>query len=122
MGVRGIRGAITVSANTEQEILTATKELIHEIVTRNTLAAEDIVSVLFTTTQDLDAVFPAKAARDLPEWTHVPLMCASEIPVEGSLTLCVRMLLHVNTDKSQKEIEHVFLRDAVKLRPDLSNQ
>ncbi|WP_139489165.1 chorismate mutase [Brevibacillus dissolubilis] len=122
MGVRGIRGAVTVTANTEQEIVTATKELIQEIVSRNDLVPEDIVSVLFTTTQDLNAVFPPKAAREWPEWAYVPLMCAQEIPVEGSLPMCIRLLLHVNTDKSQKEIEHVFLRDAVKLRPDLANK
>jgi len=122
MGVRGIRGAITVQTNTEEEILPATRELIREMLEKNEVDTEDIASVLITTTDDLDAVFPAKATRALAGWEYVPLMCAREIPVQGSLPLCVRVLMHVNTHKSAKEIKHVFLRDAVKLRPDLAGQ
>lgn len=122
MGVRGVRGAITVEKNTKEEILSATKMLIEEIVARNGIKPDDVASVILTTTEDVDAVFPAAAARMLEGWEYVPLMCAREIPVPGSLPLCVRVMMHVNTDKSAKEIQHVFLRDAVKLRPDLANR
>ncbi|MGC5324568.1 chorismate mutase [Brevibacillus sp. SYSU BS000544] len=120
MGVRGIRGAITVENNTVDEIVSATEYVLREMVERNDVAAEDIASVLITTTEDLDAAFPARAARNLVNWDYVPLMCAREIPVVGSLPRCIRVMMHVNTDKSQKDIQHVFLRDAVKLRPDLA--
>ena len=119
MGVRGIRGAITVETNNADEIVAATEELLKEIIAKNHLEAEDVASILITTTEDLDAVFPAKAVRNLSGWEYVPLMCAREIPVPGSLPLCIRVMLHVNTTKSQREITHVFLREAVKLRPDL---
>ncbi|MCK9906831.1 chorismate mutase, partial [Frankia sp. Cpl3] len=100
-----------------EEILSATKMLIEEIIARNEIFPDDVASVILTTTQDVDAVFPAAAARMLEGWEYVPLMCAREIAVPGSLPLCVRVMLHVNTDKTAKEIHHVFLRDAVKLRP-----
>ncbi|MGE5703471.1 MAG: chorismate mutase [Clostridia bacterium] len=122
MAVRGIRGAITVDSNTVDEIVDATKQLIEEIVAKNELKPEDIASVIFTTTEDLNAVFPARGARDFAGWEYVPLMCAQEIPVPGSLPKCIRLMMHVNTEKSGKEIHHVFLRDAVKLRPDLTNR
>lgn len=116
--MRAIRGAITVEKNTEEEILSATKVLLEEIFKQNEEACEDMVSMIFTLTPDLDAVFPAKAARFMGI-TNVPLMCMSEIPVEGALPMCVRALIYVNTDKGLDEINHVYLKDAVKLRPDL---
>lgn len=119
MRVRGIRGAITVETNHAEEIIPATETLLKEIISQNNLEAEDVASILITTTEDLDAVFPAKAVRSFMGWEYVPLMCAREIPVPGSLPLCIRVMLHVNTTKSQREIHHVFLREAVKLRPDL---
>lgn len=124
MGVRGIRGAITVAADTREEILSATKWLLEEMVGRNDVNPEDIGSVIITTTEDLSSTFPAQAARMLEgeAWQYVPLMCAREIPVPGGLPLCVRVMMNVNTDKSAKDIQHVFLRDAVKLRPDLANR
>lgn len=124
MGVRGVRGAITVSADTKEEVLASTKWMVEEIISRNNLRPEDIGSMIFTTTDDICSVFPAQAVRmlDGEGWEYVPLMCAREIPVPGSLPLCVRVMMHVNTDKSAHEIQHVFLRDAVKLRPDLANQ
>ncbi|WNC17263.1 chorismate mutase [Brevibacillus brevis] len=124
MGVRGIRGAITVEADTREEIVSSTKLLLEEMVTRNQVQPEDIGSVIITTTEDLSATFPAQAARMLEGdgWQYVPLMCAREIPVPGGLPLCVRVMMHVNTEKTAKEIQHVFLRDAVKLRPDLTNR
>jgi len=124
MGVRAIRGAITVEKDTREEVISATKLMLEEIIARNELAAEDIASMLFTTTEDVSSVFPAQAARLLEgeDWAYVPLMCMREIPVPGSLPMCVRVIMHVNTDKSAKEIQHVFLRDAIKLRPDLTNR
>lgn len=113
---RGIRGAITVEHNTEEEITTATKELLGHLVRENDLQLEDIASALFTLTDDLNACFPAQAAREIG-WTDVPLMCTREIPVPGSLGMCIRVLLHVNTTRSNTEVRHVYLRDAIQLRP-----
>ncbi|WP_126427292.1 chorismate mutase [Brevibacillus marinus] len=122
MRVRGIRGATTVEKNEASQIIAATKELLAEMIRLNQVAAEDVASVLITTTEDLNAAFPAQAARSFEGWTYVPLMCAREIPVPGSLPRCIRVMMHVNTERGQREIEHVFLRDAVQLRPDLVNR
>lgn len=116
--VRGVRGAITVDENTKEEIVQKTEELLRAIVTVNKIQTNDIASAIFTVTDDLNAEFPAVAARKLG-WIHIPLLCSREIPVPGSLGKCVRVLLHVNTDKSPEEIVHVYLRDARKLRPDI---
>jgi len=119
MPVRGIRGAITVEENTPQAVLLATHDLLNTIKTTNaTLHSEDIASILFTVTADLNCAYPAQAAREIG-WDLVPLMCALEIPVPGSLPKCVRILIHWNTTLEQNKINHVYLRDAVKLRPDL---
>jgi chorismate mutase len=119
MAVRGIRGAITVEDNTQTEILSATRELLEEIIARNGLEEfSEIVSAIFTTTPDLTASFPAEAARELG-MHQVPLLCASEIAVPGSLPRVIRILLHVNTDRSQAEMVHVYLREAQRLRRDL---
>jgi chorismate mutase len=120
MSVRGIRGAITVEDNKEQPILQATVELLNGIVTANNIAPEDICSVFVTVTGDLDDTFPARAIRQMGGWELVPLMCALEVPVKGSLEKCIRLMLHVNTDKTQQEIEHVYLGRAQALRPDLT--
>lgn len=118
--MRGIRGATTVNADEKDEILAATRELLEAILASNSdLKAGDIVSVIFTVTEDLVSAFPAQAARDLG-WNLVPMMCAREIPVPGSLSRAIRVLIHWNTDLAQSEIRHVYLREAVKLRPDLS--
>ncbi|WP_422660805.1 chorismate mutase [Paenibacillus sp. EC2-1] len=117
---RGIRGATTVTQNDEQEILRETVLLLDEIVKRNDVQPEDICSVWITMTHDLDATFPARAIRALEGWDLVPLMCSVEIPVQGSLPLCIRLMVQVNTEKSQKEIKHVYLNEAQRLRPDLS--
>ena len=120
MSVRGIRGAITVEDNKEQPILQATVELLNGIVTANNIAPEDICSVFVTVTGDLDDTFPARAIRQMGGWELVPLMCALEVPVKGSLEKCIRLMVHVNTDKTQQEIEHVYLGRAQALRPDLT--
>lgn len=121
MLVRAIRGATTSEHNNSEEILSATKELLNEIVKANQLDEDNIVSVLFTTTQDLDAVFPAAAARQLG-WKHVPVTCASEINVAGSLAKCIRIMMHVYTDKTPREISHIYLKGAKVLRPDLAEE
>jgi chorismate mutase len=116
MYCRGIRGATTVDHNGQAEILAATAELLLLMMSKNGLLVEDIASVIFTVTEDLDAVFPAQAARHIG-WNEVALMCMREIPVPDSLGKCIRVLLHVNTTRSASEIQHVYLREAVSLRP-----
>lgn len=121
MAIRGIRGATAVDADQPELILEATRELLQDILARNDISSfEEIVSAIFTTTTDLTSTFPAEAARSLG-MNHVPLLCASEIPVPDSLPRCIRVLLHVNTEKSQLDIVHVYLRDAKKLRPDVES-
>ncbi|MBT3389666.1 MAG: chorismate mutase [Chloroflexi bacterium] len=120
MPVRGIRGAITVDEDHPEAILAATQELLEKIgVSNPALRVSDLASVWFTLTADLRSVFPAKAARQLG-WTDVPLMCAQEILVPGSLPRCVRVLIHWNTGLPQNEIRHIYLREAAQLRPDIS--
>jgi chorismate mutase len=116
--VRGIRGATTVDHNDATEIREATQELLQMILSENALCTEDLVSAIFTVTQDLNADFPASSARALG-WELVPLLCATEIPVPSGLSRCIRVLIHVNTTRSQTEIRHVFLRNAIALRKDL---
>ena len=116
---RGVRGATTVTENTRDAILLATRQMLALMIRRNGIEATDIASALFTVTRDLDAEFPALAARQLG-WIEVPLLCGYEISVSGSLEKCIRVLLHWNTDKPQSAIQHIYLHDAVKLRPDLS--
>ncbi len=119
MYTRGIRGATTVNNDHPPEILSATKELLQAILRNNpTLVAEDMASAIFTVTEDIVSVFPAKAAREIG-WNQVPLMCMREIPVPGSLPLCIRVLVHWNTDLSQADIQHIYLKGASVLRPDL---
>jgi chorismate mutase len=119
MYVRGIRGATTVESNEEKEILSATLELLNEIVAQNGFVPEDIASVFITVTHDLTSTFPARAIRQMTGWELVPLMCSMEIPVENSLPLCIRLMVQVNTDKRQDEVRHVYLKRAMSLRPDI---
>ena len=118
MGCRGIRGATTVEIDAADAIVAATRELLVRMVEANGVAVADIASAIFTVTLDLTAAFPARAARELG-WRHVPLLDAQEVPVPGSLPRCVRVLILWNTELSQEEILHVYLRDAGSLRPDL---
>ncbi len=118
MAVRGIRGATTTPANTKSDIVARTKEMLETLVTLNDIRTEDIASAIFSVTDDLNAEFPAVAARQMG-WLYTPLFCTMEIPVQGSLKSCIRVLLHVNTDMSQEEMKHVYLHEAEKLRPDL---
>ncbi len=119
MSVRGIRGATTVESNQAGEILAATRELLEAILAANpSLQVSEIAAAWFTLTQDLDAAYPAQAARELG-WILVPTLCSCEVNVPGSLSRCIRVLLQWNTDLSPQEIHHVYLREAVSLRPDL---
>ena len=118
--VRGIRGATTASENTIEAITDAVSELLDELETRNQLEPEEIISVVFTTTRDLDAIFPAAIARKRTNWENVPLLDVQQMYVEGSLERCIRVLIHVNTLKPQLEIFHAYLGQAKQLRPDWS--
>ncbi|HEX3721599.1 MAG TPA: chorismate mutase [Nitrolancea sp.] len=117
MRCRGIRGATTVEYNDADEILEATRELLAAITDANDLDTENVASAIFTTSPDLNAAFPAVAARGFG-WDQMALMCMHEIDVPGSLRRVIRVLIHYNTDKSATEIHHVYLRRAVELRPD----
>lgn len=118
MPCRGVRGATTVAKNCREEILTATRQLLALMIRQNGVDAGDVASAFFTTTPDIDAEFPALAARQMG-WLDVPLLCGHEMTVPGGLPLCIRILIHWNTDKPQAAIQHVYLRDAERLRPDL---
>jgi chorismate mutase len=120
MPCRGVRGATTVERNSREEILTATRQLLALMIRRNGIETEHVASAIFSVTRDLDAEFPALAARQLG-WWDVPLLCTYEIAVPGSLEHCIRILVHWNTDKSQEEINHIYIKGAVVLRPDLSD-
>ncbi len=119
MLVRGFRGATTVDANTREAILEATAELLDELVRANDIQRDHVASIIFTTTPDLNAEFPAVAARDAG-WTDIALMCGHEMNVPGSLPRCVRILMHVNTELAADQVKHVYLREARALRPDLA--
>jgi len=116
MATRGIRGATTVERNDREQILAATRELLEVLVRLNGLRPDDVAYVWFTVTGDLDAEFPAFAARDIG-WTEVPLMCGREIPVPGAIAGCIRVLIDWNTAKTQREVRHAFLHRAKELRP-----
>ena len=122
MAVRGVRGATVAGQDEEGAILAATRELLEALLQANpAMQVEELASAFFTVTGDLTAAHPAKAARQMG-WTQVPLMCALEIPVPGSLPRCIRVLLHWNTSLAQSEIRHVYLGAAASLRPDLVNE
>lgn len=115
-----IRGATTAQANTEQAILTAARDLLDEIVRSNALIPDEVISVIFTMTHDLDAAFPTRAARELG-WTQVALLDAQQPPVRGDLERCIRVMLHIRRERAPDSVHHVYLGAARTLRPDLSN-
>lgn len=114
---RGVRGATTVERNTREDILAATLDLLQRMIDANGIEPEDVASAIFTTTPDLNAEFPALAARMLG-WHDVALLCGHEMAVPGALEKCIRILIHWNTTKSAREIQHVYIRGAANLRPD----
>jgi chorismate mutase len=119
VAVRAVRGAVQVDRNDRSEILAGTTELVSEVMTRNQLSTDDVISVIFTATTDLTAEFPALAARKLG-FGEVPLLCAAEIDVPGALPRVVRLMMHVDTDKARSDIQHVYLRGAAALRVDIA--
>ena len=116
---RGIRGAITIETDTPEQIERATVELYSKIKELNKIQSEDISHIVFTLTKDLKSAYPAKFLRQHFDVQYVPLMCMNELEIDGSLKKCLRMLVVVSTEKSQKDIQHVYLGGAQKLRPDL---
>lgn len=118
--VLAIRGATTVSENTIEAITEAVVELLDEFEKRNHLKPEQIISLTFSVTRDLDAIFPAAIARQRPNWDQVPLLDVQHMHVKGSLESCIRFLVHVNLPENHTEIHHIYLRGAMKLRPDLT--
>jgi chorismate mutase len=119
MTVRAVRGAIQVDRDDPAEILAATRELLGEVVGRNGLTPDDLISIVFTLTPDLTSCFPAVAARDLG-LDDVPLLCATEVGVPGALPRVVRLLAHVESDRPRSAVRHIYLRGATRLRPDLA--
>lgn len=120
MPCRGVRGATTAEKNSSEEILKATRELLALMIRQNGIEPGDVCSAIFSTTADLDAEFPALAARQLG-WIDAALMCVHEVDVPGSLRRCIRVLLHWNTEKPVDEMVHVYIKEAAHLRPDRSN-
>ena len=121
MTCRGIRGAITIKENNEQQIIDGTVRLLNDIISKNNISENDIVSIFFSVTEDLNATFPARAARQM-NLNHTPLLCFHEIRVPGGLEKCIRILMHVNSDKPIQDIEHIYLEKAASLRPDITKQ
>lgn len=118
--LRGIRGAITVEKNEKIIVNEAVEELLEKIINENEIKTEDIGAAIFSATADIDVTFPAAAARKLAGWDMVPLFDAQQMAVDNSIERCIRVLLLVDTDKKQNEIQHIYLRRAQNLRPDIS--
>ncbi len=120
---RGIRGAITVDSNTEESLKSAVIELINEIKQQNNFKTEDISHVIFTMTKDLDCVYPAKLAREnFTDWKYVPMVCFPELNIQNSLSMCLRVLITINTELMQDKINHIYLKGAKNLRKDLEEK
>jgi len=119
--IRGFRGATTVLNNDELEILSETKKLVLQMIESNQIEPDSISHVLFSMTNDLNACFPAKVSRQIDGWKYVPVMCMKEIDVPNSLPKCIRVMLVANTELEQEEVQHIFLNNAVQLRPDLKS-
>ena len=117
--IRGVRGATTVQVDTDIEIMTAVERLLREMIELNSIEAENVASIFISMTEDLRSAFPAKALRKIDGWTYVPVVCMQEIPIVNSLPLCIRVMLHLNTNKKQTQIQHVYQEGAIALRPDL---
>ncbi|MBL8092521.1 MAG: chorismate mutase [Anaerolineales bacterium] len=119
MAIRGVRGATVAAADTAEAIRDATRELLARLIELNGLEPEDVASIFFTCTPDITAEYPAMTARQMG-WVETPLICGQEMRVPGSLPMCIRVLLHWNTDLPQKLVRHAYLREATALRPDIA--
>ena len=120
MKVLAIRGATTVNSNNKEEILKETSILIETIISKNNLSTEDIISMCFTMTNDLDAVYPSEAVRDFLNITDVPMLNYEEKYIEGSLRNCIRVMVYIDSNKTKKDIKHIYLKKAKELRKDLA--
>jgi chorismate mutase len=118
MRVRALRGAVTVQNDSKEEIISVTTELLEEMLDRNDVATDDVICIIFTSTKDLTSEFPAAAVRKLG-LSHIPVMCARELDVEGALPRTIRVMMLINTDKAREQLRHVYLREARQLRTDL---
>lgn len=116
--MRGIRGATTASSNSSDDILSATKDLLNKIIEKNSIDLDEVCSIFFSVTEDLNADFPAKAAREIG-LTSTPLMCMKEVPVPGDIKRGIRVLFHVNSERKQVDMKNVYLKEAKRLRPDI---
>lgn len=121
MAIRSVRGAITIDADGPDEVRDAVHELLTSIVEANGIAVDDVVSMLFSCTPDISSIYPGAPARDMG-FVHCGIMCLQEMDVWGGLPSCIRVMLLIETDKAQKDIVHIYLRDAKQLRPDLSGE
>ncbi len=119
--VRAIRGATTINENTAEEIFSVTIELLKEMTRQNDIRKDDIISIIFSVTSDIDAAFPATAARQIG-WTKTAMLCTYEMDVPGSLRKCIRVMMHIETEKDNNELKYVYLREAKRLRPDIAEQ
>ncbi|PFA70038.1 chorismate mutase [Bacillus sp. AFS015802] len=117
--IRGIRGATTADGDNEKDILLSTESLLKEMILHNDLKAENVASVFISATRDITSVFPAKALRRFKEWKYVPVMCMQELEVPHGLPLCIRVMIHYNTSTPQSDIQHIYMKNAISLRPDL---
>lgn len=121
MKVLAIRGATTVDANNKEQILKESAILVEEIIEKNKLDLDDIISICFTMTRDLDKVYPAVAVREILNITDIPLLNFEEKYIVGSLPMCIRVLMHINSDKSKRDIKHIYLNKAKDLRSDITD-
>lgn len=119
--IRGIRGAITVEEDKESVIISATENVIREMIEENKIEPSNVASVFISVTNDIKSVFPARALRSIEGWKYVPVMCMKEIEVTSSLPMCIRVMMHVNTEMDQEKIQHVYMEGAAVLRPDLNS-
>lgn len=119
---RGFRGATTVEQNEVKDILIETKKLVLEMIQTNHISAVEVSHIFFSLSPDLNAAFPAKVVREIPGWTHVPVMCMQEVDVPQALEKCIRVMLVANTTLEQDQVQHIFLNKAIQLRPDLTTK
>ncbi|BCB04529.1 chorismate mutase [Bacillus sp. KH172YL63] len=117
--IRGIRGATTADRDDEKDILLSTENLLKEMIIHNDIKPENVASVFISATEDITSVFPAKALRRFEEWKYVPVMCMQELDIPQGLSLCIRVMIHYQTSTPQKDIQHIYMKKAVSLRPDL---
>ena len=117
--IRGVRGATTIQNDSAELVWQETEKLVVEMAKANNLTPEEIISVTISTTPDIVSAFPAKAVRTMDGWQYVPTMCMHEMNVPGALPLCIRVLMHANLTVAQKDVQHIYLNEAVQLRPDL---